>query len=93
MSTDFQLKISQIEYTDSGKFDILFWQIFDELKGMSPSGEETVKGQELKARLVSTNKFFVGDAVLIIQRMERTGQIEKVGFDTYRKLMMKNEDE
>jgi hypothetical protein len=55
-------------------------QIFDELQNQSPD-KKTVNGHKLKARLVSTSKFFVGDAVLVIERMERTGKIRSVDFD------------
>ena len=53
---------SQIKHTDDGSNDNIFWQIFDELQSQSPD-KKTVNGHKLKARLVSTNKFFVGDAV------------------------------
>src|SRR5690348_8048292 len=46
---------------------------------------QKVNGHKLKARLVSSNKFFVGDAVLLIERMERTGRIKSISFDEYQK--------
>ena len=75
---------SQIKHTDEGSNDDVFWQIFEELQSQSPD-KKTVNGHKLKARLVSTNKFFVGDAVLVIERMERTAKIKSVGFDEYQK--------
>ena len=75
---------SQIKHTDDDSNDNIFWQIFDELQSQSPD-KKTVNGHKLKARLVSTNKFFVGDAVLVIERMERIGKIRSVGFDEYQK--------
>ena len=75
---------SQIKHTDDGSNDNIFWQIFDELQNQSPD-KKTVNGHKLKARLVSTNKFFVGDAVLIIEGMQRISKIISVGFDEYQK--------
>jgi hypothetical protein len=75
---------SQIKHTDDGSNDDVFWQIFDELQNQSQD-KKTVNGHKLKATLVSSNKFFVGDAVLIIERMERTARIKSVGFDEYQK--------
>jgi hypothetical protein len=66
---------SQIKHIDDGSYDNIFWQVFDELQSRSPD-IKTVNGYKLKARLVSTNKFFVGDAVLVIERMERTTKIK-----------------
>jgi hypothetical protein len=71
---------SQIKHTDDGSNDDVFWQIFDELQNQSQD-KKTVNGHKLKATLVSSNKFFVGDAVLIIERMERTARIKSVEFD------------
>ena len=74
---------SQIKHTDDGSNDNIFWQIF-ELHSQSPD-KKTVNGHKLKARLVSTNKFFVGDTVLVIERMERTAKIKSVGFNENQK--------
>jgi hypothetical protein len=79
-----KVNVSPIKHTDDGSNDDIFWQIFDELQNQSPD-KKTVNRYKLKARLVSTNKFFVGDAVLIIGRMERTAKIKSVGFDGYQK--------
>ena len=81
MLTDGKSKSPKIGYTDDGTHDEVFWRIFDELE----NGDKIVRGGELKARLVSSNKFFVGDTVLITDRMVRTGKICNVGFDTYRR--------
>jgi hypothetical protein len=74
-----------IRYSDDGRHDGVFWRIYDELESASDNREKTVSGQELKSRLVSSNKFFVGDAVLIIERMIRTGKLCIIGFDTYQR--------
>ena len=50
--------MSPIKHTDYGSNDDVFWQIFDELENQSPD-KKTVNGYKLKARLVSTNKFFL----------------------------------
>jgi hypothetical protein len=73
----------KIRYTDDGRYDDVFWLIYDELE--SASDKRTVNGRELKARLVSSNKFFVGDAVLITERMVSTGQLCLIGYDTYQR--------
>jgi hypothetical protein len=73
---------SRIKHTDDGSNDDVLWRIFDELQSQSPD-KKTVNAHKHKAKLVSTNKFFVGDAVLIIERMERISQIISVGFDEY----------
>jgi MoxR-like ATPase len=78
-------KDPKIRYTDDGRHDGVFWRIYDELENSSLNRDKTVSGQELKARLISSNKFFVGDAVLIIERMVRTGKLAGVAFDTYRR--------
>jgi hypothetical protein len=81
MLTDGKSKSPKIRYTDDGRHDEVFWRIFDELE----NGDKIVRGGELKARLVSSNKFYVGDAVVITERMIRTGKICNVVFDTYRR--------
>jgi hypothetical protein len=85
MLTEGGSKSTKIRYTDDGRHDEVFWRKYDELEDASPNGDKTVRGEELKARLVSSNKFFVGDAVLIIERMIRTEKICNVSFDTYRR--------
>lgn len=76
--------IPKIRYTDDGRHDGVFWRIYNELE--SKSENKTVSGQELKARLISSNKFYVGDAVLITERMVRTGQLCIIRFDTYQRI-------
>jgi hypothetical protein len=62
----------------------MFWQIFDELQNQSQN-KKTVNGYKLKARLASSNKFFVCDAVLTNERMKLTAEIISVGFDEHQK--------
>jgi MoxR-like ATPase len=74
---------TKLRYTDDGRHDGVFWRIYEELE--SKSDKRTVSGQELKARLISSNKFFVSDAVLITERMISTGQLRILKFDTYQR--------
>ena len=66
----------------------VFWSRFNELEKQSPS-DKIVVGKKLKASLVSSNKFLVGDAVLMIEYMVRIKQIEQVQglYDSYRRVM------
>jgi hypothetical protein len=57
------------------------FQRFKELEGKS--SDRAVKGEDLKSGLISSNKFFVGDAVQIIEDLLRTGLRTKVDYDTY----------
>jgi hypothetical protein len=77
--------MSQIKHTDDGSNDNMFWRIFDELQNQSQNKKKTVNGYKFKARLDSSNKFFVCDAVLTNERMERTAEILSIGFDEYQK--------
>jgi hypothetical protein len=52
---------------------------------MDEVDKNTVSGQELKLELVSSGKFFIGDAVQIIEDMVKAGKLEEVSFDTYRR--------
>jgi hypothetical protein len=72
-----------------------FWKIYDELKTEQASDPDTtmgidkhtVSGQELKKRLSASGQFFVDQATAIIEYMVKvTKQLEKVSFDTYRKV-------
>lgn len=60
-------------------------QVFEEL---SNEGNGLVYYDKLQERLVSTGEFFVGDAVLMIECMERIGKIEQTGeYRVYRRRM------
>jgi DNA replicative helicase MCM subunit Mcm2 (Cdc46/Mcm family) len=61
----------------------IFWQRFNRLE--EQSSDNTVNGSELKADLVSSNRFFVGDATQIVEFMVNTGQIEQITYDVYRR--------
>jgi hypothetical protein len=72
-----------------------FWKIYGALESEQASNPDatmevdkyTVSGQELKNRLVASGQFFVDQATAIIEHMVKaTKQLEKVSFDTYRKV-------
>jgi hypothetical protein len=47
------------------------------------NNSNTISGQELKSRLISSGKFFAGDAFQMLENMLKKGKLEKVAFDTY----------
>jgi hypothetical protein len=49
----------------------VFWSVFKEL---SNDNNGLVDYDKLQQRLVSTGKFFVGDAVLMIEHTEKSGK-------------------
>jgi hypothetical protein len=64
----------------SDNLEAIFWQRFKKLEDSS----QTVKGEELKASLVSSGKFYQSDAALFVEEMLRTGKIGTVSYDVYR---------
>jgi hypothetical protein len=61
----------------------IFWRVFEEL---SNQGNGLVDYYNLQERLLSTGKFYAGDAVLIIEHIEKSGKIEQTGdYHIYRK--------
>ncbi len=49
------------------------------------SSDGSVSYYNLQERLVATGQFFVGEAVLMIEHMEKTGKIEKTrDYNVYR---------
>jgi MCM AAA-lid domain len=63
--------------------DDVFWQRFDELE--KESDYKLVDHQILKENIVSSGKFYVGDAHHYIENMVKSGKIIEVGFDKYKK--------
>jgi DNA replicative helicase MCM subunit Mcm2 (Cdc46/Mcm family) len=61
----------------------LFWERFNRLE--EQSSDNTVNGTELKADLVSSNRLFVGDATRTVEFIVKTGQIEQIAYDVYRR--------
>jgi DNA-binding transcriptional regulator GbsR (MarR family) len=92
-STNFSLSSpnNDDDNNNKGSKEETFWRIYKELEQQQCSNSPlimeidkiTVSGQELKNRLMSTNKFFTGDAFQIIEDMLKKGKLEKVAFDTY----------
>jgi hypothetical protein len=52
----------------------IFLRVFEEL---SNDGNRLVDHYKLHGRLLSTGKFFAGEAVLMIEHMEKIGKIEQ----------------
>ena len=64
----------------------IFWTIFEGLEnGNGNGGMKTVNHRLLHEALVSSGKFFTGDAVLIIEDMVKAGNLEVVSFETYKR--------
>ena len=60
----------------------IFWHAFKEL---SKNNNGLVSYYKLQEGLISTGKFYAGEAVLMIEHMEKTGKIEKTGdYNVYR---------
>jgi hypothetical protein len=49
------------------------------------NNERIVNLKELKSVLVSSGKFFVGEAQFAIQQMLKAGKIVEIGFQQYKK--------
>jgi hypothetical protein len=77
------VEVEQIKFTpdyEGGK--PIFWRVFEEL---SNEGNGSVDYNKLQERLVSTGQFFVGEAVLMIEHMEKIEKIEKTeDYNVYR---------
>jgi hypothetical protein len=73
-------------YKDKDK-EPIFFDIFEELSNDNGNGNGggLVDYENLRLRLISTGKFFAGDAVMMIEHMEMTGKIEETGFHLYRR--------
>ncbi len=72
-----------IKFTpDYEEKESVFWCIFEEL---SNDGNGLVDYYKLQERLLSTGKFYAGDAVLMIEHIEKIGKIEqRVDYHIYR---------
>ena len=78
-------EVQEIKFTpdyEAGK--PIFLRVFEELS--NDSGNGLVDHYKLHGRLLSTGKFYTGDAVLMIEYMEKTGKIEQTEqYHVYRK--------
>ena len=75
LNYDHSLEPNEIKFTpyyEAGK--PIFLHVFEDL---SNQGNGLVNYDKLQERLVSTGKFFVGEAVLMIEHMEKIGEIEQ----------------
>jgi hypothetical protein len=67
-----------------------FWSTFLSIEKVQKSlpseiDRDTVSGEVLRRRFVETGKFEMNDAVMMVERMHRSGTIDKVSYDTYRR--------
>jgi hypothetical protein len=70
-------------YRANNNRDKIFWQRFNKLAKQDQSGKGIVDHDELQRELVSSNKFFMGDAELMIEDMLKAGKIIAVDFKKY----------
>jgi hypothetical protein len=71
----------EIKFTpDYNEKEPVFWRIIDEV-----SNDGLVSYGKLRESLISSGQFFVGNAVLMIEHMEKIGKIEQTGdYNIYR---------
>ena len=76
----------KIKFTpDFNASEPVFWRVFKELANQHNG---LVAYDKLQESLISTGKFYAGDAVLMIEHMEKIGNIEKTeDYHVYRKKM------
>jgi hypothetical protein len=76
-------KKQEIKFTpDYQAGEPIFLRVFEEL---SNDNNGLVDHYELQERLVSTGKFYAGEAVLMIEHLEKIGKIEQAGdYHVYR---------
>jgi SepF-like predicted cell division protein (DUF552 family) len=67
----------------SNEEQILFLERFEELARNNK--EKIVNHKELKSALVSSGKFFVGEAQFAIEQMLKSGKIVEIGFQKYKR--------
>jgi len=71
------LQPNEIKFTPDYKAnEPIFWRVFNDI---SKNSNGLVAYDKLQEGLISTGKFYVGDAVLMIEHMEKTVKIEKTG--------------
>jgi hypothetical protein len=78
------LEPKEIKFTPDYKAsEPIFWRVFKELSKNDNNG--LVSYDKLQERLISTGKFYAGEAVLMIEHMEKNSKIEKRGdYNVYR---------
>lgn len=91
-TTDFSAEKADASKESLSKLDD-FWRIYDQVEAEqhdSPGStisvdKNTVGGEDLRSRLLSSGRFYQSDAAIMIQGMVKEGYLEDVSFDTYRK--------
>jgi hypothetical protein len=68
----------------------VFWSIYERLENGN-GGTGTVKHKELHEALLSSGKFYQGDATQIIDDMVNAGRLEPVSFHLYRRISQNHE--
>ena len=63
----------------------IFWSIFERLENGN-GGTKIVNHKMLHEALVSSGRFYVGDATQIIDDMVKTGSLEMVSFHSYKRI-------
>src|SRR5918912_3089094 len=78
------LESKEIKFTPDYKAsEPIFWYAFRDLSKNDNNG--LVSYDRLQERLISTGKFYAGEAVLMIEHMEKTGKIQKTEqYNVYR---------
>ena len=68
---------------DEDEKNSIFWHRFRELE--KKSSDQSVKGDELRATLISSGKFYQSDAALFVEDMIKTGELQTVRdrYDVY----------
>ena len=67
----------------------VFWSIYEGLENGNGNGDGrqgTVAHNELHEALVSSGKFYAGDATQIVEDMVKSGSLETVSFGTYKRV-------
>jgi hypothetical protein len=63
-----------------------YFGVFSKLKELLNDGNELVSYDKLQERLISTGKFYAGEAVLMIEDMVKSGKIEQTEeYNVYRR--------
>jgi DUF2075 family protein len=81
--TTYSFSESEAEVEDIAS---VFWSIYERLEnGNGETG--TVKHSELHEALLSSGKFYAGDATQIVEDMVKAGSLEAVSFGTYKRVL------